>query len=100
MTEKVIIIHFFVIRGGLYLGVPRQEQAVDKPAPSRSSEVETYKNASLFGENPRIQAIIDAVSVSMKCTAVLCFSLPTRRENSSNLVRFGSVRFLSGLASA
>lgn len=92
MTQKVIGIPFFVIRGGgLYLGAPRQEQAVDKPAPSRSSEIETYKNARLFGENPRMQAIIDAVSVSLKRTAVLCFFLYTRRESGSSsvFIRFG-----------
>lgn len=43
-------------------GAPRREQAVDKPAPSRAAHIEENKNAKLFGENPRLEAIIEGVS--------------------------------------
>eukprot|EP00904_Undaria_pinnatifida_P009408 jgi/Undpi1/5598/HiC_scaffold_2.g00874.m1 len=43
-----------------HAGAPRRENAVDKPAPSRAETIEANKNAKLFGDNPRIEAIIDA----------------------------------------
>lgn len=44
-------------------GAPRREQAVDKPAPSRSADIAANKEAKLFGDNPRLEAIIEGVSL-------------------------------------
>eukprot|EP00752_Nemacystus_decipiens_P011267 g10013.t1 len=43
-----------------HAGLPSRESAVDKPAPSREADIEAHKNAKLFGENPRLEAFIEA----------------------------------------
>lgn len=44
-------------------GAPRRETAVDKPAASRAEIIAEHKSAKLFGNNPRLEAIIEGVSV-------------------------------------
>ncbi|CAM9442488.1 unnamed protein product [Ectocarpus sp. 13 AM-2016] len=43
-----------------HAGLPSRESAVDKPAPSRAEDIEANKNAKLFGDNPRLEGIIEA----------------------------------------
>lgn len=43
-------------------GLPSRESAVDKPTPTRAEDIEAHKAAKLFGDNPRLESIIEAVS--------------------------------------
>ena len=44
---------------------------MDKPAPSREADIEAHKNAKLFGENPKLEAFIEAVRFN-KSIALVC----------------------------
>lgn len=57
-----IVLGFLVRLVSSRAGLPSRESVVDKPAPSREADIEAHKNAKLFGENPRFEAFVEAVS--------------------------------------